>query len=117
MMAAGGLVAAAGFAMAGGSGRVAFTLPGWGPVELPLYRLAALVGPGAGPGVPGAWSCRRSSAGWRGLVSLPIPGVGPEALPRLSGRLLGRGLLWSSIGWILLGLSQLAVVRAFDPRR
>ncbi len=50
-----------------------------------------------------------------GLVSLPIPGVGPEALPRLSPRLLVQGLLWSAAGWILLGLSQLAVVRAFDP--
>ena len=50
-----------------------------------------------------------------GLVSSPIPGVGPEALPRLSGRLLVQGVLWSTAGWVLLGLSQLAVVRAFDP--
>jgi uncharacterized membrane protein YbhN (UPF0104 family) len=50
-----------------------------------------------------------------GLVSLPIPGVGPEALPRLSARLLGQGLCWSAVGWVLLGLSQVAVVRAFDP--
>ena len=77
MMAAGGLVAAAGFAMAAGSGRVAFTLPGWGPVELPLYRLAALSGLGLGlaflvvvsPPVFGRLA---------GLVSLPIPGVGPR---------------------------------------
>lgn len=41
MMAAGGLVAAFGFGMAGDSGRVAFSVPRWGPVELPLYRLAA----------------------------------------------------------------------------
>ena len=52
-----------------------------------------------------------------GLVSFPIPGVGPDALPRLTARLLGQGLFWSSGGWILLGLSQLAVVRAFDPGR
>ena len=50
-----------------------------------------------------------------GLVSLPIPGVGPEAMPRFTGRLMAQGLLWSSCGWILLGLSQVAVVRAFDP--
>ena len=48
------------------------------------------------------------------LVSLPIPGVGPEALPRLTAGLLVRGLLWSAAGWILLGFSQMAVVRAFD---
>jgi uncharacterized membrane protein YbhN (UPF0104 family) len=30
-------------------------------------------------------------------------------------RLLGQGLWWSVIGWILLGLSQFAVVSAFDP--
>ena len=50
-----------------------------------------------------------------GLVSLPIPGVGPEVMPRFTSRLLAQGLLWSSCGWILLGLSQLAVVRSFDP--
>jgi uncharacterized membrane protein YbhN (UPF0104 family) len=113
MMAAGGLVAAAGFAMAGDSGRVSFMLPGWGPVELPLYRLAALSSLGMGlaflvvvaPPVFGRLA---------GLISLPIPGVGPEALPRLSGRLLVQGLVWSSVGWILLGLSQLAVVWALN---
>ena len=26
-----------------------------------------------------------------------------------------QGLLWYAVGWILLGLSQVAVVRAFDP--
>jgi uncharacterized membrane protein YbhN (UPF0104 family) len=114
MMAAGGLVAAAGFAMAGDSGRVAFVLPGWGPVDLPLYRLAALSGLALGlaflvvvaPPVFGRLAR---------FVSLPIPGVGPDAMPRLSGPLLGRGLAWSTIGWILLGLSQVAVVRAMDP--
>jgi hypothetical protein len=111
MMAAGGLVAAAGFAAAGDSGRVSFALPGWGPLELPLYRLAALSGLGLGlaflvvvaPPVFGRLA---------GLISLPIPGVGPDALPRLSGGLLARGLSWSATGWVLLGLSQLAVVRA-----
>src|SRR5262249_54089142 len=38
MMAAGGLVAGAGFAAAGESGRVSLVVPGWGPLELPLYR-------------------------------------------------------------------------------
>lgn len=49
-----------------------------------------------------------------GLVSLPIPGVGPEVMPRFTSRLLAQGLLWSTCAWILLGLSQLAVVRSFD---
>jgi glycosyltransferase 2 family protein len=114
MMAAGGLVAAAGFAMAGDSGRVTFAMPGWGPVELSMYRLAALSGLGLGlvmlvvvaPPVFGRLA---------GLISLPIPGVGREALPRLSGGLLAKGLAWSAIGWVLLGLSQLAVVRAIEP--
>ena len=90
-------------------------LPILGPVSLPIYRLAALVGSGAGPRVAGAWSCRRVFGRLAWLVSSPIPGVGPEALPRLSGRLLDQGLLWSTAGWVLLGLSQLAVVRSFDP--
>ena len=47
-------------------------------------------------------------------MSLPIPGVGPEALPRLTPGLLFRGLAWSAAGWIFLGFSQLAVVCAFD---
>ncbi len=114
MMAAGGLVAAAGFATAAGSDRVNFALPVLGPVNVPVYRLAALAGLGLGlaflilvlPRVFGRIA---------GLVSSPIPGVGLEALPRLSGRLLVQGLLWSTAGWVLLGLSQLAVVRAFDP--
>ena len=109
MMAAGGLVAGVGFAMAGDSGRVSLTLPGWGPLELPMYRLAALASLGLGL----AFSvvvAPRVFGRLAGLISLPIPGVGPEALPRLSGRLLVQGLIWSSIGWILLGLSQLAVV-------
>jgi uncharacterized membrane protein YbhN (UPF0104 family) len=48
-------------------------------------------------------------------MSMPFPGVGPEALPRITRRLLGEGLLWSMAGWTLLGLSQVAVVRALSP--
>ena len=50
-----------------------------------------------------------------GLASVPFPGVGPEALPRFTRRLLGEGLLWSLAGWVFLGLSQVAVIRAFVP--
>src|SRR5947209_3237254 len=100
MMSAGGFVAAAGFAVAGDSGHVSFAMPGWGPVELPLYRLAALSGLGLGLAflvvvAPPVFTRLA------GLISLPIPGVGPEALPRLSVGLLVRGLLWSSLGWVL----------------
>jgi glycosyltransferase 2 family protein len=113
MMAAGGLIAAAGFAPAVGPDAVKFTLPFWGPAELPLYRLAAWTGLGLGLvfvvlAIP--WVFGRLA----GLVSLPIPGVGPDAMPRFTGRLLLEGLIWTGCGWVLLGLSQLAVVRAFD---
>lgn len=49
------------------------------------------------------------------LVTMPFPKVGPEALPDVSRALLGVGLLWSLLGWGLLGLSQVAVVRAVSP--
>jgi uncharacterized membrane protein YbhN (UPF0104 family) len=114
MMAAGGLIAAAGFATAVGSHPVAFALPLVGFVELPLYRFAAWVGLGLGLAfvlltMPPVFSRIAE------LISLPIPGVGPEAMPYLTARLLVQGLLWSSAGWVLLGLSQIAVVRAFEP--
>ncbi len=113
MMAAGGVVAAAGFTTAAGSERVDLKLPAWGDVNLPFYRMVALAGLALGLGflvlvIPPIFGRLAR------LVSLPIPGVGPEALPRLTAGLLFRGLLWSAAGWILLGFSQLAVVRAFD---
>ncbi len=46
------------------------------------------------------------------LMAIPFPKVGPEALPNVSRRLLGEGLLWSLAGWACLGLSQVAIVRA-----
>jgi uncharacterized membrane protein YbhN (UPF0104 family) len=49
------------------------------------------------------------------LISVPFPGVGPDALPAITRRLLAEGLLWSFLGWVLLGLSQVAVVRALGP--
>jgi hypothetical protein len=47
-----------------------------------------------------------------GVVRTPFPGVGLDALPRLTWGLLGEGLLWTGLGWMLLGLSQVLVVRA-----
>jgi hypothetical protein len=114
MMAAGGLVAAAGFAPSAGSHSVEVTVPGWGHVELPVYRIAGLAGLGLGLAllllvVPAVFQRLVM------LVSLPIPGVGPDASPRITWRLLGAGFFWCTGGWVFLGLSQLAVVRAFDP--
>jgi hypothetical protein len=114
MMAAGGLIAAAGFVMAVESRPATFRLPFWDSVELPVYRVATAAGLGVGLGflllvVPPVFGRLAK------FVSLPIPGVGPDALPSITVRLLGQGLLWSSVGWALLGVSQLAVVRAFDP--
>jgi len=109
MMAAGGLLAAAGFAL-------------WRMPALPI-SLGSQLGVRLSPtalslalGVaflfltlPAVFP--RLSA-W---VSIPFPGVGPDALPRFSGALLVSGLIYASIGWTLLGVSQVAVVRALTP--
>ncbi len=114
MMAAGGVVAAAGFTTAAGAERGRLEIARAGDRSTcPFYQLVALAGLALGLAflvlvVPPMFGRLAR------LVSLPIPGVGPEALPRLTAGLLVRGLLWSAAGWILLGLSQLAVVRAFD---
>ncbi|MGE3822521.1 MAG: YbhN family protein [Isosphaeraceae bacterium] len=50
------------------------------------------------------------------LVSTPFKGVGADASPRFSNRLLGSGLGWTLLGWILLGLSQVAVVRGVSSQ-
>ena len=47
-------------------------------------------------------------------VSVPFPGVGADALPRFSTRLLVEGLGWSLLGWALLGSSLVASLRAID---
>jgi uncharacterized membrane protein YbhN (UPF0104 family) len=114
MMVAGGLVAAAGFAGAPRIDTVKLTLRGFGRVELPFYRVAGLSALGLGLAflvavLPPVF------VRMAGLVTLPIPGVDRDALPRITGRLLMQGLFWSSGGWILLGLSQLSVIRSFDP--
>jgi hypothetical protein len=109
MMAAGGLVAAIGFAL---EPVAPLRLKLWsdGLVALGPQWLALLLGAGflalAAPAV------FPRLLGW---VSLPFPGVGPEALPRFSPGLLATGLAWSGAGWLCWGLSQVAVVRALDP--
>jgi glycosyltransferase 2 family protein len=93
MMAAGGLIAALGFATWPGQAVMTWLGLGLGAGFL------VVVWPKVFP--------RLSS-----LLRVPFPNVGPDALPRLSTRLLGEGLLWASAGWVLLGLSQIGVVRA-----
>lgn len=98
MMAAGGLLSAA-----VGAGPT-FDL---GPWHIP----AALVGLGVGSALlvvvwPSVFPRLAS------LARLPFPGVGPDAIPRLSGRLLAEGLATSFVGWGLMGLSQVAVLRS-----
>ena len=112
MMAAGGLVAAVGFAMVSGSGPVTVTLPSWGPVELPMYRLASLSGLGLGLAFLVVVWPRDLHAGWRGWSACRSRAWARRPCRGSPSGCWSQGLLWSSIGWVLLGLSQLAVVRA-----
>ena len=96
MMASGGLIAALGFALPPAQVWAAALGGGLGAAFL------VLVDPLVFPRISR-------------LISVPFPGVGPDALPAITRRLLGAGLLWSLAGWILLGLSQVAVVRAVAP--
>jgi hypothetical protein len=93
MMASGGLVAAAGF-----------SLP-------PVQVLPLALGLGLGLGLT-ALVEPRVFPRLSNLLALPFKGVGPESYPRFTHRLLWEGLLWSTGGWVLLGLSQVAVLSA-----
>jgi hypothetical protein len=111
MMAGGSLVAALGFSIGSGpSARFPVPLFGGLKIEAPFAWLSlalglmflAVVWPGVFPRLAG-------------LARVPLPNVGPDALPRFSVGLLAEGLLWSFLGWVLLGLSQVAVIRAIAP--
>lgn len=116
MMAAGGLLAAAGFATLAGVPRRAwfahFAPAGGrdGAAEIGvLVGVAALAGFGfLVPVWPGVFPRLA------GLIRRPLRGVGADALPRLSGRLLVEGLIWATVGWTLLGLSQVAVLSSLS---
>ncbi len=98
MMAAGALVASLGFA--------------FGPRPIQWFSLGASLGLAAlliGVVEPRVFPRVTK------LMTMPFPNVGPDALPALSYRLLGEGILWSVAGWVFLGLSQVAVVRALTP--
>ncbi len=119
MMAAGGWVAAAGFGLASasfgaGGHKIELALPRWETVRVPVYPL----GTAASIGMGLLFLVTVLPVIFRKLavtISMPIPGVGPDAMPTLSGRLLLRGIVLSTIGWILLGLSLLAVLGSFLP--
>lgn len=107
MMAAGGLVAAVGFGW-GSVGSVPVPVMGSGrtvAVPLPFLGLGlglaflVVVAPRVFPRLAGA-------------ARIPFPGVGPDALPRVSGRLLAEGMGLSAVSWTLLGLSQVAILGA-----
>jgi hypothetical protein len=106
MMAAGGLLAAALFAPPPAPW---IALPGLA-ARVPL----ALVGLAAGLAFLVLVETRvfkRLAA----AASLPFSNVGPEALPRLRAGLLAEGLGWTALGWVLMGLSQVLVIRAIVP--
>ena len=49
------------------------------------------------------------------LATGPFPNVGPEATPRITPRLYVEGVFLSTLGWTLLGLSQVAVLASIVP--
>jgi uncharacterized membrane protein YbhN (UPF0104 family) len=109
MMAAGGLVAAAAFAFAPQQS-VTINVSTRGSIALPLVVLAALAGAGFAVLVWPRWF--GTLAGW---IRKPFRNLGPEVLPRLTPGLLALGLGLSAVAWVLLGLSQVAVLRALEP--
>jgi len=111
MMAAGGLVAALGFAIGSGP-RIRLPIPISGGIEIAAPLALLGLAPGLGFLVMVWPSIFPRLAG---LARVPLPGVGPDALPRFSTGLLLEGVAWSTLGWILLGLSQVAVIRALMP--
>lgn len=108
MMAAGCLVGLAGFLISP-TGSVAVRLGPIGVLDLPLAGLAALLT------LPFLVVVHpRIFVALAHKITLPFSRIGPGALPRLSQRLLGEGLVWSLLGWILLGFSQIAVITALS---
>lgn len=110
MMTSGSLVAAAGFALARNSPMLeSGPKPIWGMTEIPVFWILSALSLGLGLAflvvvAPPLFRLLAKTA------SLPIRGVGPDALPQFSWRLLGLGLLETSAGWVALGLSQMAVI-------
>jgi hypothetical protein len=108
MMAAGGLLAAIAFSGASTSVPIPF-LPGRSvPVPLGLLGLV--------PGIAFLVVVEPRVFPRLAMVArLPFRGVGADALPVIRWRLLGEGLALATLGWTLMGLSQLAVLAALGP--
>jgi uncharacterized membrane protein YbhN (UPF0104 family) len=115
MMAAGSLIAALGFTVAGDSPSLQIDIPRHGKVMLQTYHMASLLSLALALAFLVVVLPRVFRMLSR-LVSMPFPLVGPEVLPPLSPGLLIQGLLWSSAAWVLLGASQLEVAHAFLPK-
>jgi uncharacterized membrane protein YbhN (UPF0104 family) len=110
MMASGGLVAAVGLSLPP-TRWIELPSGPWGSgLRVPLWLpgLAAAV-------LFGVLVEARMFARLGMVASLPFPGVGRDALPRLNGRRLLEGLALTSVGWAFMGLSQVAVLRALMP--
>ena len=113
MMAVGGLLAFATLTF-GPSGAATMDTPRLGPipsVRLPLGLVGLAMGLGFLALVLPFVFPRLSK-----VASLPFRDVGPDALPRLSWRLLAEGFLLSLAGWVAMGMSQVAILLALSPR-
>ena len=104
MMAAGGWVAALGFALAPYR-PITFPCPVARPSKSPYPLLGS-------PGRPRLHLLVETRVFGRSPAwsACPSPASGPTPCPRLSLRLAATGFLWAALGWILLGLSQVAVL-------
>lgn len=112
MMASGCLIAAAGFSLSSSPARVGAVSSEWGRYHIPVEQLTAIMSLVLGLGfliVTAPPFFGRTA----GFIRKSLAGARPELLPRFSWRLMGEGLLLSACGWILLGLSQLAVIWSF----
>ena len=114
MMASGSVVAAVVFAQAGDSPPIRMPMLGGGTVEVPVDRAAVLLALGLAAcflTIVAPPVFRRLAR----LVADPIAGAEAEVVPRLSPGLLVRGLIGTTAGWVLMGLSQLEAACAFSP--
>lgn len=115
MMAVGGLVAAAGLWLSP-SHAVEVAYDGPSPFRFDVVgsiRLLAWPALGAGLGLLIlVWPTIFPKIA--GLIRRPLRGVGEGAVPRLSGGLLFMGFFLSTIGWVPLGLSLLALINGIE---
>ena len=88
MMAAGGLVAGLGFALAGQSPPVEITLPGLGETGIADLSPGRTTRVRAGAGVSGGGAARRPFAGSRSFSACPFPEWVLKPCPRFTGGLL-----------------------------